>query len=359
MSLLAWCPIYTQFIFHICFPICQGLPRLARDLDRRDWQASVRRQVHEALLAVARAARLRVEFEVLLVWNNTNRRNSNGPTRYFAKLSSPVVSRQLRDAFSGFFRQHNPLARPPMLTQVSVRNKVTLSTRVRLAILKQLGENYKARNVGSSYAVKGFESRPQLTIFPPTGARDARQKSMFFMEAINSLPIRFSDEQLSAIFRVVGSNFKSKLEATFVVLSDDDHDRVLQLLRASDQGRQRGRDPQPSQQPGPALSYSGVVQQAGAGMELEGGIVRALSRPPPPPPPLPRPEVESPSVQGSPRRTTTHTTARKSRKRPPSTSPSRRKSSRSRKSRRRRHRHPSTSSSSSSTSSSTSSSNES
>ena len=50
-----------------------GLSRLTRDLGRREWQAAVRGQVRDALLAVLQATSVQVQFEVLLVWNNTNR----------------------------------------------------------------------------------------------------------------------------------------------------------------------------------------------------------------------------------------------------------------------------------------------
>ena len=215
--------------------ICLGLPRLSRDLSRRDWQAAVRGQVCDALNAVLLAAQQRAEVVVQVVWNNTNRRNPNAPTRYFAQLDSVKVSRQVRDAFSGFFRKVNPLPRPSHLTNVSIRNKVTLATRVRLAILRQLGLKYQQSNTGASFAVKGFEARPSLTIVPPPNAKEARQKTMFFMEAVQTLPKVFSDDQLDPIYRVIGSNFRHKLEALFVVLSDDDHDRMLTRLREQDQ----------------------------------------------------------------------------------------------------------------------------
>ena len=86
-----------------------GLPRLARDLNRRDWQIAVRGQVRDALVAVLQAAGVQIAFEVLLVWNHTNRRVPGSPTRFSAQLSSVEASRKIRDAFSGFFRRVNPL----------------------------------------------------------------------------------------------------------------------------------------------------------------------------------------------------------------------------------------------------------
>ena len=322
---------------------------MSRDLSRRDWQLAVKDQIREAVRTVLRAAGLQDQVDVGLVWNNTNRRVPTAPTRYFAKLDSAKISKTVRDAFSGFFRKANPLVRPPSLSNVSIRNKVTLATRVRLAILRQLGTKYKDSNPGSSFTVKGFESRPLLTIVPPPAAKDARQRTMNFIEAVHMLPKGLSDDMLAPIYRVVGSNFRGKLEATFVILRDDDHDRMLKSLREADQRARPG--------PGPssALTYSGVVRQEGSGMELESGLSAALRMPPPPPPPLPPgPQVESPSVHCSPHPRSRGDGAKsvkasKKRKRRRSPSPPPKKS-------RRRRRSPSTSSGSSSSSSSTSSS---
>ena len=349
--------VLISFRSWFLFPIL-GLPRLSRDLSRRDWQSAVQAQVREAAVAVLRAAGLAEVVKVLLVWNNTNRRVPTAPTRYFAQMSSVGLSRKVRDAFAGFFRQSNPLVRPNSLSQVSIRNKVTLATRVRLAIMKVLGSNYKDKNVGASFNVKGFESRPVLTIFPPPTAKDARQRTFTFIEAVSSLPTQFSEGQLKSIFRVIGSNFRGQIQATFVVVRDDDHDRMLGLIRADQQGR---RTVASGSGVGAAMTYSGVVRQEGSGMEVESApsLVASLLNPPPPPPlPASRPPVESPSVQGSPRRhprgtgsqARRTTGSKKSRKRRRSATPTDRD-----RSRRRRNRSQTTTSSSSSSSTSSSS----
>ena len=147
-----------------------------------------------------------------------------------------------------------------------------------------------------------------------------------FIEAVTTLPARLSDDQLCPVFRVIGSNFRGQLEATFVILKDDDHDRLLLKLRETDQRTRSGPYRVTS-----ALTFSGVVRQEGSGMELEAGLTAALRQPPPPPPPLPpcRHPVESPSVHGSPRaqrrsRTTPPRRSKKSKRhRSPSSSPPR------------------------------------
>ena len=320
-------------------------------------------------MAVLQASNLQVAFEVLLVWNHTNRRVPGAPTRYSAQLSSTQASKKIRDAFSGFFRRTNPLARPPVLTNVSIRNKVSLATRVRTAVMRQLGVLYKARNPGATFNVRGFEPRPLLSITPPAGAADSRQRTLNFIEAATTLPASLSDDHLMPIFRVIGNNFRGELQALFIILRDDDHDRLITLLRQQD--RQQQPRPHPSGRPqpqaivGPAATYAGVVAQAGDGAELQAGVVWSLLLPPPPPP------VESPSVHGSPRAHGRSTRSsgqpskrRRSPSRPPSssghTSKRRRspgsRSTTSRRSRKSRKRSPSSSTSSSSSGSSSSSS---
>ena len=330
---------------------------MARDLNRRDWQVAVRGQVRDVLNAVLRAANQQVAFEVQLVWNITNRRVQGSPTRYSVQLSSVQASRKIRDAFSGFFRRVNPLARPPNLINVSIRNKVTLATRVRLAILRQLGSNYKEKNPGAIVSVRGFEPRPLLSLTPPPTA-EGRPRTFTFIDAVSTLPASLTDNQLLPIFRIIGTNFRGELSALFCILKDDDHDRILALLRQQDRRQQPQLAQQvPVGQPvGAQATFAGVVEGAGAGMEVNAGvIVQTLMRPPPPPPPpLPAQpqQIESPSVQGSPRISTRLRQSGSSKRRRSSTP----RSKRSRKSRRSRRSSTSSSSSSSSSSTSTSSS---
>ena len=254
-----------------------GLPRLSTV--GKAWQNDVRKQVRAALLEVAKTFRLHLRFEVLYVYNPIKQRTS-GPTLYHVRLDSVECSKSLRDAWSGFFNKSRPVSKPPALSAVTrIANKVTQATRVRIAILRELGTNYHQRNPGSSIKVRGYESRPSILVVPPSSAKDPRVKNFFFMEAVRTLPAQFSDENLVAIFKVIGAKFLGQLRDLFVVLCDDDRDRVVQLVK-DDRDRQ-GRHGRGG---GAASSFSGAVTGLGSGMDLEANFLGSLRRPPPPPP---------------------------------------------------------------------------
>ena len=233
-----------------------GLPRLSTV--GKAWQNDVRKQVRAALLEVAKTFRLHLRFEVLYVYNPIKQRTS-GPTLYHVRLDSVECSKSLRDAWSGFFNKSRPVSKPPALSTVTrIANKVTQATRVRIAILRELGTNYHQRNPGSSIKVRGYESRPSILVVPPSSAKDPRVKNFF---------------------KIIGAKFLGELRALFVVLCDDDRDRVVQLVK-DDRDRQ-GRHGRGG---GAASSFSGAVTGLGSGMDLEANFLGSLRRPPPPPP---------------------------------------------------------------------------
>ena len=208
-----------------------GLPRLSGSLSRSDWQQAVKPQVRACLLEVVKFFKVNVRFEVLFVTNPI--KNPNARIRILnVRLSSVEASRAIRDAFAGFFRSgSNSPKRPTNLRGIDIRNKVTFETRIRTAILRQLGKNYHDANPGSSFKVRGFESRPSLLVVPPSNATDMKIRSMFFMEAIDLLPVNLSDDNLIAIHRVISGGFVGKLSSLFVIISDEDRDRINELIK--------------------------------------------------------------------------------------------------------------------------------
>ena len=208
-----------------------GLPRLSGSLSRSDWQKAAKSQVRASLLEVVKFFKVNIRFDVIVVTNPI--KNANARLKLLnVRLSSVEASKAIRDAFSGFFRGGtNSPTRPPGLKGIDIRNKVTFETRVRVAILKQIGQNYHASNPGSSFKARGFESRPQLVIVPPSSASDTRVRSCFYMDAIKMFPVNFSDDNLIQIHRVIGGGFQGRLASLFVVLSDEDRDRISDLIK--------------------------------------------------------------------------------------------------------------------------------
>ena len=338
----------------------------------REWQIAAKRQMNEIFKLILKSNRVHLDYTVVYV-GNPLRYRKQGKTVYNVRLNSAEVARRFRDLFSGYFRHHSPLPLPAILKGVSLRNKITLETRVRISIMHQLGAQFVESNgPGSSYKVKGFDSRPLLQTFPPSGASGSRPQTFTFVEAATQLPGVFTDDGLVSIHQKIGTRHQGQLQAIFIVLRDDDRGRIDQLIRQ--QPRDRGQP-----RPGVSVTTSGNVADHGSGMDVQSAnlsTLGALRLPPPPPPPLPAAKTggavakESPVVPCSEqkrRRSSSSSTSDERSKRPrksSSDSPKRTKSKkssstrshhRSRGSRKSRRRSPSSSSASGSSDSSDSS----
>lgn len=107
-----------------------GLKKISGELSRRDWQGAAKRQVTEFLTAVLKAQRVDLHFSVYYVVN-ANRFGAGLPILN-VQLNSTEVSRRIRELYSGFFQKDNPIRLPSSMKGVSVRNKVTHDTRIRI-----------------------------------------------------------------------------------------------------------------------------------------------------------------------------------------------------------------------------------
>ena len=314
-----------------------GVVRI-NETDRRKWQQAVRRQVSEIIKLVLSVTKTRLDFSVLHVVNPIGRRTT-GQTVLNVRLDSVSSSHRIREIYSGFFTKNAPVKLPSSLKGVSLRNKVTLNTRIRIRILRQMGLNYvEANGSGSSFKVKGYDSRPLLMTSPASGAGGDRPRTFNFIEAVRSLPGVFSDEKLMAIHQLVGAHHPGELQALFVVLRDDDRERIEHLIREKQRDRQR---------PQASVSF-GVVSGVGSGMDTQSSALASLRLPPPPPPPsTPATAVVQPPSSTRTREESDST--REKRRRPSSSDGHDRDSKRSRDSKRnrskkRRHRRSSSSS---------------
>ena len=215
----------------------QNHPRLPESTPR-EWQIAAKKQVNEIIKLVLHTTRVRVDYAILYVANPLRGRNS-GQTIYNVRLNSVEASKRIRDLYSGFFKKNSPVKLPSSLKGISIRNKVTHETRVRIAILRQLGINYEARNPGGSYQLRGYDSRPLLLTFPPSGDSGSRPRTFNFIQAVTSLPTELSDTNLAYIHQVLGTRNPGQLQAIYVVLRDDDRERCDALVvqhRASQRG---------------------------------------------------------------------------------------------------------------------------
>ena len=271
--------------------VVTGLPRLGQ-MSCHDFQGAVRKQITDIIRVVLHSNnRARLDFEVMQVSNPIPYKTS-GPTLYNVRMDSKFSAGRIRDLFSSFIRHDRPLPRPPPLKGVSIRNKITLDTKIRIAILRQLGAIWQSANPGSSFQVKGYLPRPVLTT-NPARSTNARPRTYNFIQAVTTLNAQFSDENLTMIYQTVGDHHPGKLRSLFIILNDDQRDYCLNLVKASrDQRDQRsGNRPQPtSQSTQPSqVSHSasafGQISGPGDGMSLESGFLESLRHPPVPPPP--------------------------------------------------------------------------
>ena len=159
-----------------------GLKRLSSDLSKRDWQNAVKKQVADFLSHVLKAHRSNLNFIVVFVDNPVKQRTSGLPVLN-VKLNSVDVSKRIRDLYSGFFSRANSVQLPPSMKGISVRNKVTHDTRIRIAILQQLAANYKTTNPNSSVHVRGYGSSPTLFILPAQGST-SKPRTFNFIDAV-------------------------------------------------------------------------------------------------------------------------------------------------------------------------------
>ena len=263
-----------------------GLPRLAVD-GHREWQVAVRRQVIDFIKLVLKTNRTNLEYSVLSV-ADPMRFRSAGLNVLNVKLDSVESSKRIRELYSGFFRRNRPVQLPSSLRGVSLRNKVTLDTRIRIEIMKQLANNYKDKNPGSTVDVRGYGSRPLLMTTAPSGSSGAsatRSTTFTFIDAVTKLPATFSDEALGRIFGVVREHHPGELRKLFVVLSDDDRDRCQGIAKAQPRGQRGPRSGHSVSFASAAVTASGSTSGPGDGMELEAGFLASLRAPPPPPQP--------------------------------------------------------------------------
>lgn len=165
---------------------------------------------------------------VVVVQNGTGR-GCDAEVRYHVKMDCTAHLQEVCSKF-GFFFSGGKDWRPSALSGVSISNRITPASQIRLAILKLIGKKYKDANKGSSVKVIGFEPRPMIKIVPPSGSGDSRVKNFTFIEAVRRLPTTFTPEELKPIIAKVGKRFPGKLRSLFVIL-DDDMQGVGQVTR--------------------------------------------------------------------------------------------------------------------------------
>ena len=196
--------------FEDCFTI-SGLARLPSGLAPKEWQKRARIDV-QAVLTILMGR----EYPIVVVLNSTSKRK-DAPATYHVQLTSVADSKEIRKKF-GLFWLGGLDKRPEALTHISLQIRVTPATSVRIGILKVFGRRYTSSNPGSSFQVINYDPRPILKIYP---AKDQRAQTYNFIEAIQSLPTNFTQDELDFIIRKVSPKLYGQLRPLFIVISDD------------------------------------------------------------------------------------------------------------------------------------------
>ena len=193
--------------------IVHGLAHIPK-CDPRVWQDKAKRIVGDFLRKL-----IERDVKVIFVKNITGKAKDS-PSRYQVQVETATLSREIRDKFGTFFPKGKD-ERPDPFKGISVRNRLTHETRIRFNIMKILAQHWHASNPGSKIQHIGYESRPIIRLINAEGVGDFRVRSLTFIEAVRSLPISFSPDELEFILREVKPKWHGKLRSLFVVISDD------------------------------------------------------------------------------------------------------------------------------------------
>jgi hypothetical protein len=206
------------------FFVVSGLPRIPLDLKGRDWQTRAISDVRKLIQTL-----LDKDLPIVVVQNVTGR-GSDVPTRYHVKMEFAAHSQEVRSKFGSYFVGKID-RRPEALKGVSISNRITPGTQVRILVLRLLASRYEKSNPGGRAKVIGYESRPIIRITPPSESTDKRVKTFTYMEAIRYLPTCFTKAEVQPILAKIDPKFRGKLRSTFVVLSDDDYTPINKSSR--------------------------------------------------------------------------------------------------------------------------------
>ena len=155
----------------------------------------------------------------IVVVHNASGRAPNSDVCYSVKMMYAADSQEIRSKFGAFFVGGKD-RRPDHLKSISISNKVTPGTQIRIMILKLLAKRYETANPGSKDKVIGYEARPMIKINPPEGS-SRRVLNYTYIEAIQKLNTSFTAAELRPIVAKAKIHFARCMRATFVVLSED------------------------------------------------------------------------------------------------------------------------------------------
>jgi hypothetical protein len=195
---------------------------------KRDWLRN---------LVVDTIKKFKPDFDGRTVFINQGKNNGKEIPMVEVKLASTEVASAIRKAFAEKRKENDGKA----LGKLYVANSVSLSTRVRIDILKVIAK--KVTNSNESAHVASYSSRPILHVKTNQTRGDPINRAYTFIDAVIKFGKALVREDLEEAYRRAGSAFKGQMEQHFVVLHDGDagsqsHERMEPNLRKGKRGRE-------------------------------------------------------------------------------------------------------------------------
>ena len=172
-----------------CF-IIEGLPLIPSEIVGKEWQELAVSHVKGVITPL-----MGRDLPIVVVQNVTGR-HKGAPVKYSVKMATIADSDAIRKKFGAFF--FNGGGKDSLPTEykgISIRNRVTPETKIRITILQLLAKRYKDSNPGSKVppdpSSRSFlllpppiaESRSTIllkpsSLFPPTSPRPRLKQSI-------------------------------------------------------------------------------------------------------------------------------------------------------------------------------------
>jgi hypothetical protein len=142
--------------------VISGLRKLPPGLLGREWQEKAKSDVQEVIKIL-----LGKELPIVVV-QNISGRGQDAEVRYNVRMECAAHSQEVHSKF-GYFFTRGVDTRPSSLSSISIGNRLTPASQVRIAILKLLAKRYLDSNPEGKARVISYEARPMLRIIPPAG----------------------------------------------------------------------------------------------------------------------------------------------------------------------------------------------
>jgi hypothetical protein len=194
--------------------VISGLEPVSSTLTGKEWQTCAVSSVQ----GVVRELMGR-EMEIIVVQNVTSRQPGAEVT-YNVRMASVEDAKSIRRKFGAYF-QRNQDSRPASMKFISIKNRVTSDTKIRISVMKLMAKRYKDMNPEAKVQVVGYEARPLIKIVTPAGSSDRRTKVYHYVEACRLLPTTFQSSDVQKILRRVNPRLRGQIKSVFIVLSDD------------------------------------------------------------------------------------------------------------------------------------------